>query len=183
MFERRKNLSNKEKEVIEIKGKIVLVFAVLLLAVCIEGVIAQPGIEWHTYQEGMQIAKSQNKSAMIFFYSDRCPWCKKEIVAFKDEKVIEMSKNFIPIVGSGRLAEQYHITGVPTIVFTNSQSVEIYRIVGYHDADMLVEEMQKALKFSNSSLRTPQKTPGFGVVAAMAAIFMCLTWLRRGCVE
>jgi thioredoxin-related protein len=181
--------------VIEIRGKrvIVLIFAVLLITMLMHvdvnvSVNAQSAIEWHTYQEGIQIAESQNKSAMIFFYSDRCPWCEKEIEAFNDEKVIEMSKNFIPILGSGRLAGQYRITCVPAIVFTNSQGVEVYHIVGYHDANMLVEEMQQALKLSNSPLRTPQKqgqaqTPGFGAVTAMAAIFMCWRWLRRGCVK
>jgi thioredoxin-related protein len=181
--------------VIEIRGKrvIVLIFAVLLITMLMHvdvnvSVNAQSAIEWHTYQEGIQIAESQNKSAMIFFYSDGCPWCEKEIEAFNDEKVIEMSKNFISIIGSGRLAGQYHITGVPAIVFTNSQSVEVYRTVGYHDADMLVEEMQQALKLSNSPLQTPQKqeqvhTPGFGAITALAAIFMCRRWFRRGCVK
>ena len=170
----------------ENKGEFVLVFAVLLIAMCFEVVNAQPAIEWQTYQEGTQIAGSQNKSAMIFFYSDRCPWCEKEIEAFNDEKVIEISKNFVPIVGSGSLAGQYRITGVPAIVFTNSQGEEVYRIVGYHDADMLVEEMQQALKLSNSPspLQTPQKqgqaqTPGFGVITAIAAVFICGRWLRR----
>ncbi len=173
----------------EIKGKFVLVFALLLIGICLEVVIAQPAIEWCTsYQEGMQIAGAEDKPTMIFFYSDRCPWCEKEIEAFNDEKVIEMSKNFIPIVGSGKLAGQYRITSVPAIVFTNSQGVEVYRIVGYHDADMLVEEMQQAFKISNSPLRTPQKqgqaqTPGFCAVTAMATIFMCWRWLRRGYVK
>jgi len=100
--------------VIEIRGKgvIVLIFAVLLITMLMHvdvnvnvSVNAQSAIEWHTYQEGIQIAESQNKSAMIFFYSDRCPWCEKEIEAFNDEKVIEMSKNFIPISGQEGLRD------------------------------------------------------------------------------
>lgn len=169
----------------EIKGKFVLVFALLLIGICFEVVNAQSPIEWHTYQEGMQIAGTQNKSTMIFFHSDGCPWCEKEIEAFNAEKVIEMSKNFVPIDGTGRLAGQYRITGMPTIVFTNSQGGEVYRIVGYRDANTLVEEMQQALKSSNPS-QTSQKqtqaerqTPGFGVVTAMAALFMCWLWFRR----
>jgi len=84
---------------------------------------------------------------------------------------------------------QYRITGVPAIVFTNSQGVEVYRIVGYHDADMLVEDMQQALKSSNSPPQTPQKqrqaqTPDFGVITTIAAAFICGRWLRRtGCVK
>lgn len=174
---------------LEIKGKFVLVFALLLIGICLDVVVAQPAIEWHTsYQEGMQIAESQDKPTMIFFYSDRCPWCEKEKEAFKDEKVIEMSKNFVPIDGSGRLAGQYRITGVPAIVFTTSQGEEVYRLVGYRDAETLVEEMQYALRLSSNPAQPPlqspsahnnTKTPGFGVTITITAVFICGRWLRR----
>jgi len=108
-------------------------------------------IEWHTSdQEAMQIAKSQNKPTMIFFYSDRCPASKKQKDVFADTRVINMSKNFVPIVGSRGLDSQYGIRYVPTIVFTNSHGMEVHSIVGYRDADTLVNEMQYALMLSTT---------------------------------
>jgi len=91
----------------EIKGKFVLVFALLLIGICLEVVVAQSAIEWHTsYQEGMQIAGSQDKPTMIFFESSNCPACKKQKEVLADARVINMSKNFVPIAGSGRLGGQ-----------------------------------------------------------------------------
>jgi hypothetical protein len=82
---------------------------------------------------------------------------------FSDTRVINMSKNFIPIVGSRGLDSQYGIRYVPTIVFTNSQGEEVYRTVGYRDADTLVNGMQYALSLS-TTLDVPffsQKDPAW----------------------
>jgi uncharacterized repeat protein (TIGR02543 family) len=115
---------------------------------------AQSSIAWYE-QEGMQIAKSQNKPTMILFSSDRCPACAKLTGEFADTRVINMSKKFVPIVGSRELDSQYGIRYVPTIVFTNSQGMEVHRIVGYRDADTLVNEMQYALMLSSKPLSEP----------------------------
>jgi PGF-CTERM protein len=156
-----------------------LVFAALIIAMLAAvGVNAQSEIKWHD-QEGMQIAKSQNKPAMILFYSDRCPACVKLTGEFADTRVINMSKNFVPIVGSGVLDSQYGIRYVPTIVFTNSEGIEVHRIVGYRDADTLMQEMRKVLESSDSPQTTQKQTPGFGVVTALISLFICGLWARR----
>jgi PGF-CTERM protein len=173
------------KEVIKITRRDItaLVFAALIIAMLAAvGVNAQPAIAWYD-QEGMQIAKSQNKPAMIIFYSDRCPACVKLAGVFADTRVINMSKNFVPIVGSRGLDSLYGIRYVPTIVFTNSQGEEVYRTVGYRDPDTLMGEMQKALELADS-LQTTQKTtqkqtPGFAAVTALIALFICGLWARR----
>ncbi len=156
-----------------------LVFAALIIVMlAATGVNAQSEIEWHD-QDGMQIAMSQNKPAMILFSSDRCPACVKLTGEFADTRVINMSKNFVPIVGSRVLDSQYGIRYVPTVVFTNSQGMELHRIVGYRDADTLVQEMEKALEFADSPQTTQKQTPGFGVVTALIVIFICGLWARR----
>ncbi len=143
-------------------------------------VSAQSSITWHTAsQEAMQIAAAQNKSVMIFFYSDNCPWCTKQKAIFSDERVIEKSNNFVPLMGSGMLAEQYHIRGIPVIVFTKSQGGEIYRITGYRDADTLLEEMQRAIKPFNQPQAVQSQSSGFHMVTVLAALFVCWHWCRR----
>lgn len=166
------------KEVVKIRGKdisIAFVFAVLLAAMLMHGgnvnVNAQSSIAWHTsYQEGMQIAGSQDKPTMIFFESGGCPNCKKQKVVFAYARLINTSKNFVPITGSKWLEGQYGIRYIPAIVFTNSQGEEVYRLVGYYDADTLIEEMQYAIRLSSNPVQPPfqdpyahdTKTPGFG---------------------
>nr|AAU82948.1 hypothetical protein GZ23H9_44 [uncultured archaeon GZfos23H9] len=168
-----------------------LVFAALIIAMLAAvGVNAQSEIEWHD-QGGMQIAKSQNKPAMIFFHSETCPPCVKLTGEFADTRVINMSNNFVSIAvltdEPSVLDSQYGIRYVPTVVFTNSQGMEVHRIVGYRDADTLMQEMQKALESSDSpqttqkaTQKTSQKqTPGFGVVTALVSLFICGLWTRR----
>lgn len=176
-----KDAVNKWGGVIEIMRRDItaLVFAALIIAMLAAvGVNAQPEIAWHD-QDGMQIAKSQNKPTMIFFYSERCPACVKLADEFADTRVINMSKNFVPLVGSGGLDRQYGIRYVPTVVFTNSQGMELHRFVGYRDSDTLMGEMQKALELSDSPQTTQKQTPGFCVVTALIAIFICVLWTRR----
>ncbi len=169
------------KRVIEIMRRDItaLVFAALIIAMlAAAGVNAQSEIEWHD-QDGMQIAMSQNKPAMILFSSARCPACAMLADELVDTRVINMSKNFVPIVGSRGLDSQYGIRYVPTIVFTNSQGEEVYRTVGYRDADTLVQEMQKALELADSPQTSQKQTPGFGVVTALVSLFICGLWTRR----
>ncbi|MCK4734408.1 MAG: hypothetical protein KAT65_18275 [Methanophagales archaeon] len=121
---------------------------------------AQSAIEWSTSdQEGMQIAKSQNKPTMIFFYSDICPHSKEQWAVFGDAQVVNLSKEFVPIRGSGWLEGHYGIRYIPAIVFTDSQGEKIYRLVGYHDAPALIEEMLYALRLSTTLDATPTPTP------------------------
>ncbi len=155
-----------------------LVFAALIIAMlAAAGVNAQSEIEWQD-QDGMQIAMSQNKPTMILFSSARCPACAMLADELVDTRVINMSKNFVPIVGSRELDSQYGILYVPTIVFTNSQG-EVHRIVGYRDADTLMQEMQKVLESSDSPQTSQKQTPGFGVVTALVSLFICGLWTRR----
>ena len=168
------------KRVIEImRGDIAaLVFAALIIVMlAAAGVNAQSEIEWHD-QDGMQIAMSQNKPAMILFSSARCPACAMLADELVDTRVINMSTNFVPVIGSRELDSQYGIRYVPTIVFTNSQGMEVHRIVGYRDADTLMQEMQKVLESSDSPQTTQKQTPGLGVVTALISLFICGLWAR-----
>jgi len=151
-----------------------------LLPFGLAGVNAQSEIEWQD-QDGMQIAMSQNKPAMILFSSARCPACAMLADELVDTRVINMSKIFVPVVGSRGLDSQYGTRYVPTIVFTNSQGMEVHRIVGYRDADTLMQEMQKALELSlsDSPQTTQKQTPGFGVVTALVSLFIYGLWTRR----
>ena len=183
--DKQKDAVTKVKRVIGIMRRDItaLVFAALIIVMlAAAGVNAQSEIEWHD-QDGMQIAMSQNKPTMILFSSARCPACAMLADELVDTRVINMSTNFVPVIGSRELDSQYGIRYVPTIVFTNSQGGEVHRIVGYRDSDTLMQEMQKALELADSPQTTQKttqmQTPGFGVVIALIALFICGLWTRR----
>jgi thiol-disulfide isomerase/thioredoxin len=54
-------------------------------------------ITWHEYGEGLNRARSTRKPAIIIFYTQWCPTCKKYWNAFNDTSVIAESSKFIMI--------------------------------------------------------------------------------------
>lgn len=157
----------------------------LMIAVCAT-VTAQSALAWTDYQCGLQLAKAQNKPALIFFESKPCPWCEKQKAVFADARVVNLSTQFVPISGSKSLEGKYGVRSTPTIVFTNSKGEELYRLVGYQDTETLLDEMEYALRLAAEPLRTPfqdpyadTKTPGFEVILALMAIFICGYWYYK----
>jgi len=115
-------------------------------------------IEWHSYDEGLKLSKSQNKPVMIDFYFDGCYWCDElDKNTYSDSRVIEKAKNFVSIKldiyetdaydGQG-LAIKYDVQGCPTIVFLNVQGNEVNRVGGYEDANQFLADMDEALNKS-----------------------------------
>lgn len=109
-------------------------------------------IKWsHDFEKAAKEARKVDKPIMADFYADWCPPCRKlNSDTFTDSRVIDLSRKFVCVkvnVDKNRkLAEKYEIEGIPTIIFFNSKSKEIHRIVGYRDADDFLQEMRKALK-------------------------------------
>ena len=54
-------------------------------------------INWQGYDEGLAQAKQMRKPAIIVFYADWCPTCKKYGLVFKNSKVIQEASDFIMI--------------------------------------------------------------------------------------
>ena len=115
-------------------------------------------IDWHMYDEGLQLSKSNNKPVMIDFYFDGCSWCDElDKNTYSDSRVIEKAKSFISIkvdthetdaYNGPALASQYNIQGCPTIVFLDTQGSEVNRVGGYEDANQFLADMDEALKMS-----------------------------------
>jgi thiol:disulfide interchange protein DsbD len=108
-------------------------------------------IKWRDYNEGLQLASSNNKPVMIDFYTDWCGYCDDmDRDTYGDSRVIEKSKDFVCIKVDGDvrqdLINSYAITGYPTTLFLNSQEAEINRVSGYMPPGPFLNEMDKALK-------------------------------------
>ncbi len=54
-------------------------------------------IKWHDYNNGLAKAKRNRKPAIIIFYADWCPTCKKYGKIFKNKNVIKAASDFIMI--------------------------------------------------------------------------------------
>jgi len=106
-------------------------------------------IKWQTLQDGMNLAKKENKPLYVFIFSSHCGWCRKfkqntlsnsDIINTLSEKFISAKLNtssnqkqeFNGKKATQRqLASMFGIRGVPTSVFMDSEGKVITKIPGY----------------------------------------------------
>jgi thioredoxin-related protein len=110
-------------------------------------------IDWKTFDQGMALARKENKLLVIDFYTDWCHWCKvmdkdtygnKEVINFVKEKAVMSKVNaetsekfkFRGATYSGReLSMIFGVTGFPTTAFLNSKGELLTSISGFIPAD------------------------------------------------
>ena len=132
------------------------IFLVLIIfAVSIT--FAQAKVKWYSFNDGVKLAKKQNKHILVDFYADWCHWCKvmddktfsnKKVAAFLKKnyicirvdtedkkrnisyrKVDYTPKEFFSAVGG---------TGLPTLLFLNNKADIITKIPGYVEKDVFL---------------------------------------------
>lgn len=114
-----------------------------------EGAISE--IKWYTsFEDGLMIAKKQNKPIMIDFYTTWCHWCKQlDKTTYMNQKVIELAKDFISIKvdceENPQIQSKFGITGFPTIIFINTAGKISNVVRGYREPDLFALEIKKAL--------------------------------------
>lgn len=138
------------------------IFAILLVVSCSKKNEIQKftEIQWEkdSLQASFQSAVFENDFVMIDFQTDWCVWCRKlEKDTFSDSLVIEyVNSNFSAYSidaekGQGiDLAKHYHVSGFPTIVFTDKTGDEVDRIIGYLPADAFLKEIQRIKSGENT---------------------------------
>ncbi|HHO57163.1 MAG TPA: thioredoxin [Thermoplasmatales archaeon] len=109
-------------------------------------------ITWYTYQEGVSKAKSSGKPVLVDFYADRCDPCRMmDAYTYTNSKVIdEVNSNFVAVKvdvdTEQSIAYFYNIRLIPTVVYLDSQGNEVYRTIGYRDANQFIQDMNIALQ-------------------------------------
>ncbi len=112
-----------------------------------------PSIEWKRFDQGLELAKKQNKLFVVDFYTDWCHWCKvMDKETYGNKQVIELVKTKAVMAKvnaeteekyafrggrySGReLSIMFGVKGFPTTAFMNAKGELITTISGYIPAD------------------------------------------------
>lgn len=112
-------------------------------------------IKWiYSEQEGLKLAKEQNKPVILDFYADWCIACKElDKITYTNKEVIKESQRFIMIKVNctkdneeiKKIQRKYSIRGYPTIVFINSTGISEQKIkqIGFITPDKFLEIMKK----------------------------------------
>lgn len=101
-------------------------------------------VRWHGYEEGLALAKKENKKVFLYFWADWCGYCEKmeKETLSKKEVASILNKRFVPIKlnsdAEQRLASQYFVRGLPTTWFLTDAGEKISNLPGYVDPDMFV---------------------------------------------
>jgi len=124
--------------------------AFLAVPVAVPSPAAAAPIQWHDYEEGMNLSAAQNKIALIDFATGWCSWCKKmDEDTYNDSRVMEKAQSFVCIRVDGDmrgdLVARYGVDGYPTTIFLAPNGTVTHRVVGYKGPDDFLKDMAYAL--------------------------------------
>ena len=99
---------------------------------------------WYRYEEGLQVAKEENKPMFIFISSPTCPFCiKMKEDVFSDPEVMNYLKtNFVPVyIDASKEKPPFNVFSYPTFVIVHNGSV-INSWTGYAAKKLFLEKLK-----------------------------------------
>ncbi len=102
-------------------------------------------LEWHSFDEGMALGKSQGKIVFVFFWADWCTYCHTmDRETLHNQTVVDLlGKNFIAVkVDSDReqkLSNLFRVRGLPDNWFFSKNGSVLGHRPGYIPADTFIK--------------------------------------------
>ena len=100
-------------------------------------------------------AKSEGKIVMLDFYADWCVSCKEmEKFTFVNSQVAKTLENLVLLqadvtannIEDKALLKRFNLFGPPGIIFFDKNSQEVGRVIGFEDAKMFNQSLQRYVK-------------------------------------
>ena len=115
-------------------------------------------IQWtNDLVDGFQRAEEKNKALMVEFTADWCPYCRMmEDSVFSQPEVIRKTGQFVPVRidvdKQPEIADQYQAnarkyggSGIPNVLFMNSDGEKLMHVVGYLNEQEFLAKMDSVL--------------------------------------
>lgn len=131
----------------------------ILLIILIWPVLSWASIFSSDIKGTFSVAKKEKKPIIIDFFGIWCPPCNElDETVFETSSFIEKANGFKLLKvdadkdSSWKLKDKYKVGGYPTVIFTDSNGSEIYRIVGYRNLKEFLQVMELVLSSKNKNL-------------------------------
>jgi thioredoxin-related protein len=105
-------------------------------------------IEWKSYREALNKARSEDKPVMLHFTASWCSWCKKmKRETYTDRRVIRyLGENYaVSLVDTEKLptlSRKYRVGSLPTLWFLDADGKPLTSVPGYVGADKLLRILE-----------------------------------------
>lgn len=105
--------------------------------------------KWHSFAEGMELAREGNKLVMVGFVAEWCGPCKMmEAQVYSTDAFKLATQNMVLIrVDVDRepaLAQQFGVTAMPTVKFLNPRGEVVHEFIGYGGPAQVMSEIEAA---------------------------------------
>jgi len=128
--------------VVRITRQLILLFIFSLSAVRAGAQVpvdtsAATSIDWAgSYDQAKRLADTTKRQILLDLYTDWCRWCRvMDESTFTDPGVIALQKRLVFVridaEADTAMARRYAVWGYPTVVLTNTEGLEVDRVVGY----------------------------------------------------
>lgn len=114
----------------------------------------EASVSWTTsWDEAAKRARAEKKAILIDCYADWCIWCRRldattyrdpKVVSFLTDRVVATKLNVDKPEGR-RVASQYHVDGLPTILVLSPDGHELGRIPGYMPAGQFLDRVKQII--------------------------------------
>jgi len=130
---------------------------ILFILIFFMGILGESSAQMNlfkgSFEEALKKAREEKKSLFVDFYADWCGPCKamatqvfpqKEVGDYFNSRFICVQVN-VEAGENTKLAKSYNITGLPSMVFMDTEGKELRRVLGVVNPKGLVKEAKIAL--------------------------------------
>lgn len=114
-----------------------------------DSAVAAERINWHTYDEGVALGKTEKKKVFLHFYANWCFFCRKMAKeTLQDPSVVSyLNKNFISIRvdcdKDRKTASMYGVRALPSTWLLTEKGERIGHVPGYIAPDRLLSILKQ----------------------------------------